>query len=57
MLPEDPVMLVSYINTKLRDEYSTLDQLCLSEGVSKEDIEDKLSKIDFHYDISTNSFR
>ena len=28
MLPQDPIILLSYVNTKLRDEYSSLDELC-----------------------------
>jgi len=28
MLPQDPMILLSYLNTKLRDFYPTLDALC-----------------------------
>ena len=30
MIPEDPVILLSFVNTKLRDEYPSLDELCAS---------------------------
>ena len=32
MIPEDPVILLSFVNTKLRDEYPSLDELCASLG-------------------------
>ncbi|MGM9620509.1 MAG: DUF4250 domain-containing protein, partial [Bacteroidaceae bacterium] len=32
-LPSDPVMLMSFVNTKLRDEFSTLDELCATLGI------------------------
>ena len=32
MIPEDPVILLSFVNTKLRDEYPNLDELCASLG-------------------------
>lgn len=56
MLPKDPVMLLSFINLKLRDYYSTLDQLCEDLDVEKETIVDALAKIDYHYDAEKNQF-
>ena len=56
-LPNDPVILLSYINTLLRDEYSTFEELCKSLCVSAEDIASKLSGIGYVYDENTNSFR
>ncbi|MGN0173361.1 MAG: DUF4250 domain-containing protein [Acutalibacteraceae bacterium] len=55
-LPKDPFMLLSYINTKLRDDYGSLDELCKSLCVEKETIVKALEKIDCHYDVQTNSF-
>lgn len=56
-MPEDPVLLLSYINTKLRDDYKSLEELALSEGVLAETIEDRLKTIDYHYDLSLNQFK
>ena len=57
MLPNDPVMLLSVINMKLRDQYSSLDALCDDMDVSKEDIENKLKKINYEYDAQSNQFK
>lgn len=55
-LPQDPFILLSYVNTKLRDDYSSLDDLCGALDVDKEDILSKLSKAGFEYDESSNRF-
>lgn len=55
-MPKDPVMLLSYINTQLRDFYPSLDEFCKSAGVSKEKIEEKLISIDYSYDPEKNQF-
>ena len=55
-LPRDPVMLLSVVNTKLRDEFSSLEELCASYGVSGIEIMDKLKKINYTYDHNTNQF-
>ena len=46
-VPKDPVMLLSYVNTKLRDEYSSLDELCRALGESREEMEKALAAIDY----------
>ena len=56
-LPNDPVILFSYINTLLRDQYSSFDELCSSLCVEKEQIEEKLASVGFAYDSNSNSFR
>lgn len=55
-LPKDPVILLSYVNTQLRDFYPTLDELCSSLGVDKQSICDTLSQIDYSYDPTSNQF-
>ena len=55
-LPKDPVMLLSLINTKLRDFNSSLDDLCKEYNLDKEYIIDKLSMIDYHYNEERNQF-
>ena len=57
MLPADPMILLSVINTKLRDEYISLDMLCDSLDEDKQDIISKLKSIGFTYDSSQNQFK
>ena len=53
-LPKDPVMLLSVVNTKLRDYYTSLDALC--EDTEKQKIIDTLKGIDYEYDESRHQF-
>lgn len=55
-IPKDPMILVSYINTQLRDFYPSLEELCKSLSLEKEELCDKLSGIDYHYDSDKNQF-
>lgn len=55
-LPEDPVMLYSFINMKLRDFYPSLDALCEDMNVEKEDIVRKLKLVGFEYNPVKNRF-
>ena len=55
-LPNDPMILLSVINMKLRDSYSGLDELCEDMEVNREMIETKLEQIDYRYDEETNQF-
>lgn len=56
MIPKDPVMLLSFINLKLRDFYASLEDLCDDLDVSQFEVEEKLAKIDYHYDKEKNQF-
>ncbi len=56
MLPKDPVMLLSYVNLKLRDYYSSYDLLCEDLQLERSEIVEKLAKIDYHYDEEKNQF-
>ena len=56
MLPNDPMILLSYINTKLRDNYKTLDDLCDDLQADKKKKKKKLSAIDYTYDAKLNRF-
>lgn len=56
MLPKDPMILLSYINTKLRDEYASLDSLCGDLQVEREEIEKTLYAIDYQYSTELNKF-
>lgn len=55
-LPEDVFMLLSVVNTKLRDCYSSLDALCDDMGEDKEMIVSKLALAGFEYDEKLNKF-
>ena len=60
-LPKDPVMLLSVINTELRDKYPSLDALCEDREITKTSITDTLKGIDYesvsytHLTLPTNS--
>lgn len=55
-LPEEPMMLYSFINTKLRDTYPSLDALCDDLNVQKDDIVRKLKSAGFEYNPDKNRF-
>ena len=55
-LPKDPRLLLSVVNTKLRDYYPSLDALCDDMDVSREVLEEKLGMIDYRYDAEKNQF-
>ena len=56
MIPNDPVMLLSFINLKLRDFYDSLDALCDDLDVEQSEIEAKLSAINYTYNKERNQF-
>jgi biotin operon repressor len=59
MLPKDPVILLSYVNTQLRDNYSSLDALSEGLDLSKEDLNEvieTLKKAGYEYLASQNKF-
>lgn len=56
MIPKDPVMLLSFVNLKLRDFYSDLDAMCEDLDIDPKEITDKLAAIDYHYDAERNQF-
>lgn len=55
-LPNDPIMLMSVVNTKLRDQYSSFDALCDDMGADKQEIIDKLASVGYKYDKELNKF-
>ncbi len=56
MLPKDPAILLSYLNTKLRDEYPSLRELCASLDADQAALEETLAALDYHYDPRQNRF-
>ena len=55
-IPKDPIMLMSFLNTQLRDHYESLDELCMVCDLDKAEISSKLDAIDYHYDPEKNRF-
>jgi biotin operon repressor len=60
MLPQDPIILLSYINTQLRDNYSSLEALAdgleLDENALSEVVQ-KLEGVGYKYDSGVNQFK
>ncbi len=55
-LPKDPVILLSVINTKLRDQYSSIEKLCEDLNIEQDELEKKLEGIAYQYDKVQNQF-
>lgn len=55
-LPNDPAMLLSVVNLKLRDYYNSLSELCEDMDVNIEDVTSILASIDYEYDSNLNQF-
>lgn len=56
-IPQDPIMCMSFVNTKLRDQYSDLDALCEEYEVERTALEEKLLAAGYRYDEGQNQFR
>lgn len=56
-IPNDPMILLSYVNTKLRDEYDSIDDLCAGLCIPREELEQKLAAVGFVYNVETNRFK
>ena len=56
-LPSDPFMLLSFINMKLRDEYSSLEELCKSNDIDEKELVNTLKSAGFEYLPEINQFR
>lgn len=56
MVPNDPVMLLSFVNMKLRDYYGNLESLCEGLEIDQKELEEKLAGIDYYYDREQNQF-
>ena len=56
MLPNTPMMLLSFVNTKLRDDYRDLQELCEDLRLDEEILKEKMHAIDYEYDPELNKF-
>ncbi len=56
MLPKDPMILFSYINMKLRDQYPSLDELCRAEDIDHKWLIEQLGAVGFEYSAEHNKF-
>ena len=56
MLPKDPVILLSFVNTKLRDEFASLEELCAVLDADAQAICDTLAVLDYRYAPVGNRF-
>lgn len=56
MIPKDPVMLLSFTNTQLRDNYHTLEEFCSAYDIGKQELIETLKTIDYEYDSQQNQF-
>lgn len=56
VLPNNPMILLSFVNTQLRDSYPSLEEFCKSYMEDEKAIVDKLANIDYHYNPQTNKF-
>ena len=57
LIPSDGFMLLSLINTKLRDEYGSFDDLCEGEELDGEEVKTRLAELGFAYDKNLNAFK
>ena len=57
MIPKDPMILLSWVNTQLRDEYPSLDALCEDRDLDRAALEATLEAVGFCYDAAQNRFR
>ncbi len=56
-LPNDPAILLSVVNTRLRDRYDDLDTLCEEADIAREELCSRLERLGYRYDTRTNQFR
>ena len=60
MLPQDPIILLSYVNTQLRDNYESLDKLAEGLDLSEEEVKEMVGKLEgvgYKYDEKVNQFK
>ncbi len=56
MLPNDPMILLSWVNTRLRDGCDSLAALCEDLELDEDALKEKLAAVGFAYDAERNRF-
>lgn len=56
MIPADPIILLSFVNTRLRDGGESLEELCAAEGLDRSALEEKLAAAGYRYSPEQNRF-
>mgnify|MGYP000877721333 FL=1 len=56
-IPKDPMILLSFVNTKLRDEYRSLEEFCKEHNLDIEALKKKLEEIGFQYNAKLKQFK
>ena len=56
-LPKDPMIILSFVNTKLRDEFTDLEEFCKEEDISIESLKEQLESIGFQYNETIRQFK
>ena len=56
MIPKDPVMLLSFLNLKLRDFYKSDEEMYDDLELDRKETEEKLAGIGYFYDKERNLF-
>lgn len=54
--PKDPIMLMSWVNMKLRDFYPSLETMCEDLEIPLDELIEKLSAAGFEYNAQLNKF-
>lgn len=54
--PKDPIMLMSWVNMKLRDFYPSLETLCEDLEIAEEELLERLGAAGFEYNRELNKF-
>ncbi|MEG1847685.1 MAG: DUF4250 domain-containing protein [Lachnospiraceae bacterium] len=57
MIPQDPMILLSFLNQLLRDKYRDLEQLCEDMELTQSELTAQMAGIDYHYDKEQNQFK
>ncbi len=55
-LDMDVNMLLSVVNTKLRNHYESVEDLCKTENIDENELREKLKKAGFTYNAARNQF-
>ncbi len=55
-IPKDPIMLLSYVNTQLRDFYPSLEDLCKGLDINQSELVEKLRGVSYEYNKDLNKF-